>query len=256
MQPAALERRRAVRQSPHGDRIVRVFVRGHAAGWVFSRCAADGRAARHATGHDVLCFGSPARAEGVHRGAALVRFVTDQLGCLSRRHLRRKVSACDGCASGVGEGTRAVARFHAGRESWGRKRTPARRVHLVWLVDLDGEFTARRDTHRQVRARTRDSLRFIDAAGITTASCVIDVGGGDSRLVDRLVERGLRCVFVLDVSGAALARAKARLGTNQQHVTWVDADVTGEWVVPAVDIWHDRAVFHFLTDAAGSAALR
>ena len=85
---------------------------------------------------------------------------------------------------------------------------------------------------------------------MTTASCVIDIGGGDSRLVDRLVERGLQCVFVLDVSGAALERAKARLGTRQEHVTWIEADVTGDWVVPAVDIWHDRAVFHFLTDAS------
>ncbi len=92
------------------------------------------------------------------------------------------------------------------------------------------------------------SLRLLDAAGMTTGSCVIDIGGGDSRLVDRLVERGLGCVFVLDVSGAALARAKARLGEQQKRVMWIEADVTGEWDVPIVDIWHDRAVFHFLTD--------
>jgi SAM-dependent methyltransferase len=54
---------------------------------------------------------------------------------------------------------------------------------------------------------------------------------------------------VLDVSGAALERAKARLGAIQDRVTWIEADVTGEWNVPSVDIWHDRAVFHFLTDA-------
>ena len=94
------------------------------------------------------------------------------------------------------------------------------------------------------------SLRLLDAAGMTTASCVIDIGGGDSRLVDRLIERGLQCVFVLDVSHAALERAKARLGTRQEHATWIEADVTGDWVVPTVDIWHDRAVFHFLTDAS------
>ena len=94
------------------------------------------------------------------------------------------------------------------------------------------------------------SLQLLDAAGMTTASCVIDIGGGDSRLVDRLVERGLDCVFVLDLSGIALARAKARLGRLQDRVRWIEADVTGEWDVPVVDIWHDRAVFHFLTDAS------
>jgi SAM-dependent methyltransferase len=93
------------------------------------------------------------------------------------------------------------------------------------------------------------SLRLLDAAGIAIESCLIDIGGGDSRLVDRLVERQVRAVFVLDVSGAALARAKARLGEGQARVTWIEADVTGDWNVPTVDIWHDRAVFHFLTGA-------
>ena len=54
---------------------------------------------------------------------------------------------------------------------------------------------------------------------------------------------------VLDISGAALARAKARLGTAHTQVTWIEADVTADWRVPSVDIWHDRAVFHFLTSA-------
>jgi len=91
------------------------------------------------------------------------------------------------------------------------------------------------------------SLRLLDAAGLGPASRVIDIGGGDSHLVDCLVERGLCGVTVLDISGAALARARARLGPKQTVVTWVEADVTGEWSVPPVDIWHDRAVFHFLT---------
>jgi hypothetical protein len=54
---------------------------------------------------------------------------------------------------------------------------------------------------------------------------------------------------VLDVSGAALARAGARLGGASARVTWIEADVTGEWSVPRVDIWHDRAVFHFLIES-------
>jgi SAM-dependent methyltransferase len=92
------------------------------------------------------------------------------------------------------------------------------------------------------------SLRLLDAAGMTTSSCVIDIGGGDSLLVDSLLERELHCLFVLDVSDAALARAKTRLGARQRFVTWIEADVTGAWDVPSVDIWHDRALFHFLTD--------
>jgi len=94
------------------------------------------------------------------------------------------------------------------------------------------------------------SLRLLDAAGMTSASCVIDIGGGDSYLVDRLVQRGLDCIYVLDVSAAALARAKARLGQLQDRVTWIEADVTGDWDIPPVDLWHDRAMFHFLTDAS------
>jgi len=91
------------------------------------------------------------------------------------------------------------------------------------------------------------SLRLIDAAMMTSGTCVIDIGGGNSHLVDRLVDRGLRCVFVLDVSEAALALAKARLAARGTCVRWIQADVTGEWDEPVVDIWHDRAVFHFLT---------
>jgi len=78
---------------------------------------------------------------------------------------------------------------------------------------------------------------------------VIDIGGGDSRLVDHLVARGLRCVTVLDVSSAALERARARLGEQADRVTWIEADVTGSWTASPVDMWHDRAVFHFLTEA-------
>jgi hypothetical protein len=67
--------------------------------------------------------------------------------------------------------------------------------------------------------------------------------------VDHLVARGQSCVTVLDISSVALARAKTRLGTEQARVTWIEADVTGEWPVPRIDIWHDRAVFHFLVEA-------
>ena len=59
---------------------------------------------------------------------------------------------------------------------------------------------------------------------------------------------------VLDISNAALARAKARLGSAQDRITWLEADVTSAWPVPRVDLWHDRALFHFLTESADRAA--
>jgi hypothetical protein len=67
--------------------------------------------------------------------------------------------------------------------------------------------------------------------------------------VDYLLSRQVSCISVLDISAAAIAQAKARLGPAQTQVTWIEADVVGDWPVPAVDIWHDRAVFHFLTQA-------
>jgi SAM-dependent methyltransferase len=80
---------------------------------------------------------------------------------------------------------------------------------------------------------------------------VLDVGGGDSRLVDFLLfERGVRCVYVLDISRAALTRARERLADAASRVQWIEADVAGDWPTPSVNIWHDRAVFHFLTDPA------
>ncbi len=97
------------------------------------------------------------------------------------------------------------------------------------------------------------SLQMLHDAGMTADSCVLDVGGGDSRLVDALLAEGLRCVTVLDVSGAALVRARARLGGSASLPTWIEADVTGPWTTPAVDLWHDRAVFHFLAEAEDRA---
>lgn len=91
------------------------------------------------------------------------------------------------------------------------------------------------------------SLEMLDAAGMTVETCVLDVGGGDSHLVDALAAQGLDCLAVLDVSGAALSRAKARLGTAAQTPIWIEADVTSDWTLKPMDIWHDRAVFHCLT---------
>ena len=93
------------------------------------------------------------------------------------------------------------------------------------------------------------SLQMMESAGLGPDTCVIDVGGGDSRLVDALASRGLDCVAVLDVSSASLQRAKARLGELAGAFTWIESDVTAAWSLEPMDIWHDRAVFHFLTTA-------
>jgi Methyltransferase domain len=72
--------------------------------------------------------------------------------------------------------------------------------------------------------------------------------------VDALVSRGLSCLTVLDVSSTALARARERLGPQSSRVQWLEADVTGTWSVRPMDMWHDRAVFHFLTEPLDRAA--
>ena len=92
------------------------------------------------------------------------------------------------------------------------------------------------------------SLDLIVQAGATPESAIIDIGGGASRLVDNLVEQGFEDVTVLDLSAAALAADKARLGARADRVNWIVADATTWEPARAYDIWHDRAAFHFLTD--------
>ena len=94
------------------------------------------------------------------------------------------------------------------------------------------------------------SLELIEATGLADQTCVLDVGGGESRLVDALLARGVMCIAVLDVAREALVRAQARLGDKARDFAWIEADVTGAWSWKEVDIWHDRAVFHFLTERA------
>ena len=100
------------------------------------------------------------------------------------------------------------------------------------------------------------SMEMIEAAGLRRDTCVIDVGGGESRLVDALLAKGLDCLAVLDVSGEALRHAQARLGTASQAVTWIESDVTETWSLEPVHIWHDRAVFHFLIEPDDRARYR
>ena len=92
------------------------------------------------------------------------------------------------------------------------------------------------------------SLALPEAAGLKASSRIIDIGGGNSRLVDALLARDVAAISVLDVSSAAIERVRARLGDIGTRVNWIVGDVAADLDVPAVDLWHDRAVFHFLTE--------
>ncbi len=98
------------------------------------------------------------------------------------------------------------------------------------------------------------SLELIAQTGATQASAIIDIGGGASRLVDNLLDRGFDDVTVLDLSQAALEAAKGRLGGLVARVHWIVADATVWEPLRAYDIWHDRAAFHFLTEDRDRAA--
>ena len=96
----------------------------------------------------------------------------------------------------------------------------------------------------------RLSLQLITNTGLSTEAAIIDIGGGASVLIDHLFERGFRHLAVLDISGAALSHAKQRLGSSSEEIEWFETDVTAFDSPHPFDIWHDRAVFHFLTEAA------
>ncbi|MBF9252175.1 class I SAM-dependent methyltransferase [Pontibacter sp. 172403-2] len=93
----------------------------------------------------------------------------------------------------------------------------------------------------------KTSLAFIHSFGLPKSARIIDVGGGDSRLVDFLLQKGYQNVTVLDISGIALARAKQRLGNKANRVKWIESDITKFVPAESYDVWHDRATFHFLT---------
>ena len=94
----------------------------------------------------------------------------------------------------------------------------------------------------------RLSLELISATGARRDAPILDVGGGASVLVDRLLDAGYTQLSVLDISARALDHARRRLGPRATQVEWIEADIT-QFVPPRVfQVWHDRAVFHFLTD--------
>lgn len=93
----------------------------------------------------------------------------------------------------------------------------------------------------------KTSLDFIHSFGMDKTARIIDIGGGDSKLVDYLLDNGYENVTVLDISAKALDRARNRLGDRAEKVNWVISDITEFKPEATFDIWHDRATFHFLT---------
>jgi len=91
------------------------------------------------------------------------------------------------------------------------------------------------------------SLDFIHQLNLLKSAEIIDVGGGDSRLVDYLLEDGFEHITVLDISEEALNRAKQRLGNKERKVNWIVSDIIQFEITKYFDVWHDRAAFHFLT---------
>lgn len=104
------------------------------------------------------------------------------------------------------------------------------------------------DTVSWFQAHADDSLRFLQKTGVGKSAAIMDVGGGASTLVDDLLLQGYKNVTVLDIAEQALSASKARLGEHAGDVHWLVADIThAELPAHSVDVWHDRAVFHFLT---------
>ena len=97
------------------------------------------------------------------------------------------------------------------------------------------------------RAHLETSLALIERAGGARSASIVDVGGGESTLVDDLLARGYHNITVLDISETAIDTTKKRLGTAAEHVSWLVGDITKIQLAPnTYDLWHDRAVFHFL----------
>ncbi|ATE61735.1 MULTISPECIES: class I SAM-dependent methyltransferase [Betaproteobacteria] len=96
-----------------------------------------------------------------------------------------------------------------------------------------------------------ESLSYIRRTGVDLAAAIVDVGGGEATLVDDLLEAGYRDIAILDISERALEVCRERLAERSARVKWLVGDVLEQDFAPrSVDVWHDRAVFHFLTEHA------
>ena len=93
----------------------------------------------------------------------------------------------------------------------------------------------------------KTSLNLIAQFDVDLSSKIIDVGGGDSHLVDFLIDEGYENISVLDISSKAIERAKDRLADKEQNIHWIISNILDFMPETKYDVWHDRAAFHFLT---------
>jgi SAM-dependent methyltransferase len=100
------------------------------------------------------------------------------------------------------------------------------------------------------------SLDLLRLTGAGRTSAIVDIGGGAARLIDALLDLGFENVTALDISEAALAAARARIGARADRVKWIVADITQWSPAESYDVWHDRAAFHFLIEPDDQAAYR
>ncbi|PNQ72540.1 SAM-dependent methyltransferase [Hanstruepera neustonica] len=98
------------------------------------------------------------------------------------------------------------------------------------------------------QAYPKTSLEFIDSFGLEKSAKIIDIGGGDSKLVDYLLDNGFEHITVLDISAKSLEKAQKRLGKKAEMVNWIVSDILEFEPTEVYDVWHDRAAFHFLTN--------
>jgi ubiquinone/menaquinone biosynthesis C-methylase UbiE len=125
------------------------------------------------------------------------------------------------------------------REHWDKVYSERREDEVSWFQALPGT-----------------SLELIGRTRVPPNAKIVEVGGGASRLVDALLDAGYQDIVVVDLAAAALAKAKARLANSASRVKWVTSDVT-RWKPEArFDVWHDRAVFHFMVGAEDRKAYR
>lgn len=112
----------------------------------------------------------------------------------------------------------------------------------------DAAFAQGDENRSWFQEQATTSVAMLEGAGVDPLDPVIDVGGGSARLVDDLLGRGFRDLTVLDVSPLALALAQRRLGGRAGEVVWIPQDLLSWSPIRRYAAWHDRAVFHFLTD--------
>ena len=119
----------------------------------------------------------------------------------------------------------------------------SRAAHWNSVYDTKGE-----DGVSWYQSKPTVTLELLQAAGADRDSAVIDLGGGASVVVDHLLADGFRDISVLDVSRVSLDKAQARLDADAGRVTWLHQDIFDWQPVRRYDLWHDRAVFHFLIE--------